>query len=381
MVETPAVGTAPSGSTRWGRFRRFMRELGWRYLIAALALFFALFPVAWVVTSAINPIDTLTTVSFLPDSVTFDNFTALFEGCNWSLGVPPFECPETTTPFPLWLWNTIKIALLATIFQLIFSALAAYSFSRLRWRGRRLGLITILLVQMFPSFLAFVALFLLLDTLEETFGEAIQTELWVIAILLALVAAFVVWTLNRASSEATSTARRYGWVLAGFALLVVVWAIINPGYGVTVFPKIGLGTHTGLILVYLAGSIGVNTWLIKGFMDSIPTSLDEAAKVDGATEWDVFAKIILPLSQPILIVIFILTFVNLYNEFILAAILIQDVEQFTYATGLALFVDSDYAAKWGQLSAAAVIGTTPILILYWSLQDRIVSALQGAVKG
>jgi maltose/maltodextrin transport system permease protein len=80
-------------------------------------------------------------------------------------------------------------------------------------------------------------------------------------------------------------------------------------------------------------------------------------------------------------VIFILTFVNLYNEFILASVLVQGVDQFTYATGLALFVDSDYAAKWGQMSAAALIGITPILILFWSLQDRIVSALGGAVKG
>ena len=133
----PAGRTAERRSPRLGRFRRYMREVGWRYVVAALALFFALFPVAWVVTSAINPLNTLTTVSFLPQSTTFDNFTSLFEGCNWSLGVPPFECPNTTTPFPLWLWNTVKIALLATTIQLILSALAAYSFSRLRWRGRR----------------------------------------------------------------------------------------------------------------------------------------------------------------------------------------------------------------------------------------------------
>jgi ABC-type maltose transport system permease subunit len=358
-----------------------MREVGWRYIVAALALFFALFPVAWVVTSAINPLNTLTTVQFLPKSTTFDNFTALFEGCNWTLGVPPFECPNTTTPFPLWLWNTVKISLLATSIQLILSALAAYSFSRLRWRGRRFALITVLLVQMFPAFLAFVALFLLIDTLEETFGEAVQTDLWVVAVVLVVVALFTLWLLNRPGSEASHRAKRWGWIFAAIAALIAVWAAINPGYGVTLFPRIGLGSHTSLILVYLGGAVGVNTWLIKGFMDSIPTSLDEAAKVDGATEWQVFWQIILPLTKPILIVIFILTFVNLYNEFILASVLVQGVDQFTYATGLALFVDSDYAAKWGQMSAAALIGITPILTLFWSLQDRIVSALGGAVKG
>jgi ABC-type maltose transport system permease subunit len=116
-------------------------------------------------------------------------------------------------------------------------------------------------------------------------------------------------------------------------------------------------------------------------MDSIPTSLDEAVRVDGGTDWDIFAKIILPLSRPILIVIFVIAFVGLYNEFILAQTLISDVDQFTYATGLNLFVESEYAAKWGQLSAAAIIGTVPILVLFLALQDRIVSGLQGAVKG
>ena len=116
-------------------------------------------------------------------------------------------------------------------------------------------------------------------------------------------------------------------------------------------------------------------------MDSIPTSLDEAAKVDGATEWDIFSKIILPLAKPILIVVFILTFVGLYNELLLATVLIRDVQQFTLPVGLQLLVENDYTGTWGMLSAAAVIGTAPILILYWSLQDRIVGGLTGAVKG
>jgi len=157
--------------------------------------------------------------------------------------------------------------------------------------------------------------------------------------------------------------------------------MFSPSFGITVFPKIGLGTHTALILVYLGGAVGVNTWLIKGFMDSIPISLDEAAKVDGATDWDVFSRIVVPLARPILVVIFIITFVGLYNEFILAQILIRDVDQFTYATGLNLFIDSEYSAKWGQMTASAVIGSVPIVVLFLVMQDRIVSGLQGAVKG
>ena len=358
-------------------FQRYAREIGWRHVVGVLATLFALYPILWILSSSINTVDTLTTVKFIPTETTFSNFTELFEGCSWSMGVPPFTC-ESTTPFPSWLWNSVKIALIASVIQLAFSALAAYSFARLRWLGRRVGLIAILLIQMFPQFLAFVAIFLLLDTLEETFGEAVQIDLWVAALPLVILAIGLIWVVRRADFTAN---RKSAFVFAGVAAAIGVWALINPGYGVTLFPKIGLGTHTGLILVYLGGAIGVNTWLIKGFMDSIPTSLDEAAKVDGATEWDVFSKIVMPLTRPILIVIFILSFVGLYNEYILAAVLIQDVNEFTYATGLGLFVESEYTAKWGQMSAAAVMGTIPILTIFWVVQDRIVSGLQGAVKG
>ncbi len=357
---------------------RWLREIGWRHAVAVVAVAFALYPIAWIVMSSINSVDSLTTVSFVPKSTTTDNYTALFDGCSWKVGIPPWTC-SSNTPFPDWLWNSVKIAAIATTLQLIFSALAAYSFARLRWRGRRTGLIAILLIQMFPQFLAFVAIFLLLDSLEQTFSESIKTDLWVATILIVAAAAAFAWlVLTKRLPERYK--RWLPWVLGG-AAIIFAGMLLSPDYGVTVFPKIGKNTHTGLILVYLGGAIGVNTWLIKGFMDSVPTSLDEAAMVDGANNWQVFSQIVLPLTRPVLVVIFILSFVGLYNEFILAQILITDVKQFTYATGLALFVESEYAAKWGDLSAAAVIGTLPIVGIYMALQDRIVSGLGGAVKG
>jgi len=375
--------------------RRYFREIGWRHIVALLALAFALYPIAWILTSSINSVNTLTGSTFIPKSTTFGNYTALFNGCRWDAGIPPFTCElhsvkgQVVPPIPTFLWNSVKIAIIAATVQLALSALAAYSFARLRWRGRRTGLIAILLIQMFPQFLAFVALFLLLDTLQDTFPAAVQVDLWILAIPLALIAA-AVGLMGRRSDWSRSTKRK-AYIAAGVGGLVLAWALIGQvadtwwpfiaNYKVTLFPKIGLGSHTGLVLVYLGGSIGVNTWLLKGFMDSIPTSLDEAAKVDGATEWDIFSKIILPLARPILIVVFILTFVGLYNELLLATVLIRDVQQFTLPVGLQLLVENDYTGTWGMLSASAVIGTAPILILYWSLQDRIVGGLTGAVKG
>jgi len=394
-LSAPAETTRTVKTRRHMSPRRYFREIGWRHIVAVLALLFALYPIAWILSSSINSVNTLTATKFIPDSTTFGNYTALFGGCRWDAGFPPFACElhtvgqQVVPPIPTFLWNSVKIAIIASTIQLALSALAAYSFARLRWKGRRVGLIAILLIQMFPQFLAFVALFLLLDTMQDTFSSAVQVNLWVIAIPLALVGAGAALMARR--SDWKDSAKRNAYITAGVSGLILAWALIGQfvdtwwpfvaDYKVTLFPSIGLGSHTGLVLVYLGGSIGVNTWLLKGFMDSIPTSLDEAAKVDGATEWDVFSKIILPLARPILIVVFILTFVGLYNELLLATVLIRDVQQFTLPVGLQLLVENDYSGTWGMLSAAAVIGTAPILILYWSLQDRIVGGLTGAVKG
>ena len=131
----------------------------------------------------------------------------------------------------------------------------------------------------------------------------------------------------------------------------------------------GLGTHLGLILVYLGGSIGFNSWLIKGFMDTISPSLDEAAKIDGATDYQIFSKIIAPLSRPILVVIFVITFIGIYSDFILAAIFLKDKNLWTVAVGInTVFID-DFNADWGVIAASSVIAATPIAILFIFFQN------------
>ena len=163
----------------------------------------------------------------------------------------------------------------------------------------------------------------------------------------------------------------------GFIALFVLLLQIG-----VVIPAAGLNTHIGLILVYLGGAIGFNAFLLKGFMDSIPNSLDESAKVDGATSWQVFWGIILPLTRPVLVVIFIISFIGFYGEVLLATFLLTDTSQYTYAVGMSLFATSQYTAKWGLITAAAVVGATPIVLLFLVLQRQIVGGLTaGAVKG
>ena len=282
--------------------RRWFREIGWRHVLLLIFAFFSLFPVVWIISASVNSSDNLATARLIPRSLTTENFTDLFT--------------NSLTPVGTWLWNTWKVAIIASVLNVIVAALAAYAFSRLRFRGRRAGLLTLLLVQVFPQFLGFIALFLLAIQVGQTFE--------------------------------------------GF----------------------GVNSHTFLVMVYLGGAIGFNAFLIKGFMDTIPVSLDESAKVDGASPSAIFFRIVFPLARPVLAVIFIITFINIYSEFILARTLIRATEQFTLAVGLQRFVQSEYAAKWGSLAAAALIGALPIVLTFLIAQKQIIGGLtSGAVKG
>jgi arabinogalactan oligomer/maltooligosaccharide transport system permease protein len=149
-----------------------------------------------------------------------------------------------------------------------------------------------------------------------------------------------------------------------------------------VFPSIGLGTTWGLLLVYLGGSMGANAWLLKGFLDSIPSDLDEAAKIDGASAVQIFWLIFLPLSVPILVVTTLLSFIGTFNEFVLASLFLQEVNERTVAVGLQSFVGANFGANWGAFAAGSVIASVPLVTLFLSLQKYIVSGVTaGSVKG
>jgi ABC-type maltose transport system permease subunit len=149
-----------------------------------------------------------------------------------------------------------------------------------------------------------------------------------------------------------------------------------------IIPAIGLNTHAGLILVYLGGSMGINIWLMKGYMDTIPRDIDESGMVDGATHFQIFWNLILPLLRPILVVIGILSFIGTYGDFLLARILLNDVDKYTLMVGLQIFTAGQFDQKWGVFAAGALIGAVPIMVIYLILQDQIVGGLTtGAVKG
>ena len=147
-------------------------------------------------------------------------------------------------------------------------------------------------------------------------------------------------------------------------------------------PEIGIGTQAGLMLVYLGGAMGVNIWLLKGFVDSIPVEIDEAAKIDGASPMQIYWQIFLPLAAPVLAVVTLLSFIGTFNEFILASLFLTDNEARTVAVGLQQFIGGQYAKNWGPFAAGSILASIPIVVIFLSLQRYIVSGLTaGATKG
>lgn len=279
-----------------------------RLLIALLLIFFAIFPVLWIISASFSSSQSLSTQTLIPARASLLNYQRLFGlDPNYTFG---------NLVFQKWIFNSVKVSTITTILSLAITTMAAYAFSRMRFAGRVTMLKAILLIQVFPNLLALVAIYVLIFQVGE------------------------------------------------------------------IIPALGLNTHAGLIMVYLGGSMGINIWLMKGFLDTIPRAIDESGMVDGATHFQIFYHLLLPLLRPILVVIGILSFIGTYGDFVLARILLNDVNKYTLMVGLQIFTAGQFDQKWGVFAAGALLGALPIMIIYLALQDQIMGGLtSGAVKG
>ena len=147
---------APSLKGRRRTFRQWFRVLGWRHLVALVAIAFAILPVLWVISAAFTTDPTISGGSLIPREPTTDNFTTLFTN------------PDQ--PYLKWYVNTMVLAALVSFFTVLIAASAAYAFSRFRFKGRKVGMMFLLLVQMFPQFLALVAIYLIMAQISDVFG-------------------------------------------------------------------------------------------------------------------------------------------------------------------------------------------------------------------
>jgi maltose/maltodextrin transport system permease protein len=160
--------------------------------------------------------------------------------------------------------------------------------------------------------------------------------------------------------------------------LVAIYAIFD-GIG-NLVPWLGVETHSGLVVAYLGG-VATHVWTIKGYFDTIPAEIEENAKVDGATHWQAFRLVLLPMAVPILVVVFVLAFIGVIIEYPVASILLREEPNLTLAVGSKFFL---YEQKylWGDFAAAAVLSGLPITLVFLLAQRWIVSGLTaGGVKG
>lgn len=291
----------PAPARRKRSFGRWFADTGWRHLVAIAVTVFAVFPLLFVFSASLNPNGTLTGSNALFSAIGIDSY--------WRILTDP------QNPYLQWFGNTLIIAGATAIASTLMGALAAYAFSRMRFTGRRFGLVTIVIVQMFPQLLGAVAIFLMMSAIGD------------------------------------------------------------------VFPAFGLNTHIGLIMVYLGGALGVNTYLMYGFFNTVPVEIDEAAKIDGAGHARIFFTIILRLVAPILAVVALLSVIASVNEYLIASVLLIDPENQTLAVGLVKLVSNPRYADWSAFSAGAMMAAIPVVALFLVLQKYIVGGITaGAVK-
>lgn len=145
--------------------------------------------------------------------------------------------------------------------------------------------------------------------------------------------------------------------------------------------KFSMGNLLGLLLVF-TGASAYNIWLVKGYMDGLPRDLDEAARVDGATDWQVFVRVIMPLARPMLAVMFLFTFMGIYSEFIMSSAILKNPNDLMLAQGLRLFIQDKFSTNWGRFAAGVVVSSVPLGII-WAFAQKYVEAglTRGAIKG
>lgn len=148
-------------------------------------------------------------------------------------------------------------------------------------------------------------------------------------------------------------------------------------------PFMDFGSPIALLVIFAGGALGINAWMLKGFFDSIPSEIDESAKIDGASHGQIYVRIILPLALPMLAVVALLSFIGTMNEFLLTAVILGgNQEAITLAVGMRQFIETDFQENWGAFAAGALIATLPVMILFIWLQKFVVSGLTaGSLKG
>ncbi len=212
------------------------RDLWWRYVVGILAIAFAVFPAIYIISAAFNPIPSLSAASLLPEGFTLDNFRQILS--------------SKQEPYLKWYATTMVIASVTAILSVLLGAMAAYSFSRFRFKGRRMGMLSLLLIQMFPQFLAIVAIYLIMLEVSDVFPHiGLNTRSGVILVYLGGALGINAWLMkgffDSIPNELDESAR-----VDGATPAQIFWGIILP-LGAPVLAVIGLLSFVATINEYI----------------------------------------------------------------------------------------------------------------------------------
>ena len=261
------------------------------YIVFTIISFLVIYPLVYVISGSFAPGNNIAQMSIIPFA---DGFT-----------LKHFKHLLFKTHYVKWFFNTLYIAFWTSFLTVITASLSAYVFSRFKFAFKKPMLLSLLILQIFPSFVGMIAIYVILLRIK------------------------------------------------------------------------GYDTLWGLVLVYTAGNIPYNTWLVKNYMDTVSKNLDEAARIDGASNLRTFVQIILPIARPIITFLALTSFIGPWMDFIFPKMVLRSPENQTLALGLFSFV-TDKKNEFTTFASGSLIVVIPFVIFFLLTQKTMITSFGGA---
>lgn len=261
------------------------------HVVLIITAFVVLYPIAFTIGASFTKTNSLAATRLVP----WPKEPSLYQ----------FDRLFNQTRYLTWYKNTLKIAFMNTIVTVCLCSTVGYIFSRFKFLGKKPIMASMIVLQMFPSFIGMIATYVIL------------------------------WRIN------------------------------------------ALNTHWGLVLVYATGSIPMNAWLMKGYFDTVSKNIEEAARVDGASPWTTYIRIILPSVKPMIMFLTLTSFTSPWMDFIFPRLILRSDDKKTLAVGLFELINGRANDNFTMFAAGALLVAIPFAILFMSGQKLMLQSLAG----